>query len=318
MLDLVIVSIIQDQMKKKNYRSTSTRNNRITLFLMTRKGYGVLDSLIKSGFSDMIDKVVVAHDKNVLNDYYSEIYNTAKNAGIPVFDKTEETTIDSDYCLTIAWRWMLNVPEGCKLLVTHDSLLPKYRGFAPLVNMLINHEPKIGVSAIFASDKYDQGPIIVQRSTPVTYPIKIQDAIELEMPIFIDVALDVFRCLRENGKLIGKTQIEEEASYSLWRDEEDYRIDWKQSAEYIQQFIYSVGYPYKGASTMLDDKVFRILDCELFPDVKIENRTPGKLIFMDNKYPVIVCGTGLLKITEMSDNEGNDVLPLNKFRLRFK
>lgn len=69
---------------------------------------------------------------------------------------------------------------------------------------------------------------------------------------------------------------------------------------------------------MLDDKVFRILDCELFSDVKIENRTPGKLIFMDNKYPVIVCGTGLLKITEMVDNERNDVLPLNKFRLRFK
>ena len=81
MFDLVIVSTIQDQMKKKNYRSTSTRNNRIALFLMTRKGYGVLDSLFKSGFSSMIDKVVVANDKNVLNDYYSEIYNTANMQG---------------------------------------------------------------------------------------------------------------------------------------------------------------------------------------------------------------------------------------------
>lgn len=285
---------------------------------MNRKGLCVLNNLVENGYADMIDKVIIAHDKNVLNDYYDDMYQATKEACVPIFDKKDNEPIESEYCLTIAWRWMLNVPEGCKLLVTHDSLLPKYRGFAPLVNMLINHEPKIGVSAIFASDKYDQGPIIVQRFTPVTYPIKIQDAIELEMPIFIDVVLDVFRCLRENGKLIGKTQIEEEASYSLWRDEEDYRIDWRQSAEYIQQFIYSVGYPYKGAATMLDDKVFRILDCELFSDVKIENRTPCKLIFMDNKYPVIVCGTGLLKITEMVDNERNDVLPLNKFRLRFK
>ena len=68
-------------MEKQHYRSTSTSNNRITLFLMTRKGYGVLDSLIKSGFSDMIDKVVVANDNNVLNDYYSEIYNTANMQG---------------------------------------------------------------------------------------------------------------------------------------------------------------------------------------------------------------------------------------------
>lgn len=304
---------------EKNINISHVNNcKKVTLFLMTRKGYSVLDRLISTGYADMIDKIIVAHDKNVLNDYYSEINNTAKQAGIPVFDKTEQPSINSDYCLTIAWRWMLDVPADCKLLVTHDSLLPKYRGFAPLVNMLINHEPQIGVSAIFASEKYDQGPIIAQRSVPISYPIKIKDAIELELPIFEEVVCDIFKCLRDNGDLLAKEQDEEEATYSLWRDEEDYHIDWSKDADYIQQFIYSVGFPYKGASTELDGKRYRILDCQPYGDVVVENRTPGKLIFMENKCPIIVCGEGLIKITEMTDEEGNNVLPLKKFRLRFK
>lgn len=304
---------------EKNINISHVNNcKKVTLFLMTRKGYSVLDRLISTGYADMIDKIIVAHDKNVLNDYYSEIYNTAKQAGIPVFDKTEKPSINSDYCLTIAWRWMLQVPKDCQLLVTHDSLLPKYRGFAPLVNMLINHEPHIGVTAIFASDKYDQGPIIAQRSVSVSYPIKIKDAIEVELPIFEEVVCDIFKCLREEGKLIGQKQDEPEATYSLWRDEKDYHIDWSKSADYIQQFIYSVGFPYKGASTEIDGKLYRILDCEPYCDVVVENRTPGKLIFMENIYPIIVCGQGLIKITEMTDEEGNNVLPLKKFRLRFK
>ena len=291
---------------------------KVTLYLMNRKGLCVLNNLVENGYADMIDKVVIAHDKNVLNDYYDDMYQAAKNACIPVFDKKDNDPIESEYCLTIAWRWMLNVPDGCQLLVTHDSLLPKYRGFAPLVNMLINHEPKIGVSAIFASDEYDQGPIIAQRSCQVTYPIKIQDAIELEHPLFGEIVCDIFRNIRENGTIKSTVQDETQATYSMWRDEEDYHIDWNQSAEYIQQFIYSVGYPYKGAYSEMDGQVLRILDCEIYKDVVIENRTPGKLLFMVDSCPVIACGEGMLKLTKIVNEEGKSLIPLKKFRVRFK
>jgi methionyl-tRNA formyltransferase len=285
---------------------------------MNRKGLSVLENLINKGYSDMIDKVIIAHDKNVLNDYYDDIYKVAKSADLHIYDKTDNEPIESEYCLTIAWRWMLNVPKGCLLIVTHDSILPKYRGFAPLVNMLINHEPLIGVSAIFASDEYDQGPIIAQSGCPVTYPIKIQDAIELENPLFGEIVCDVFQKLRDTGKLESTVQNEDDASYSMWRDEEDYHIDWNQSAEYIQQFIYSVGYPYKGAYTECDREMYRILDCEIYKNVRIENRTPGKLLFMINGCPVIACGSGLLKITRITNEAGVSILPLKKFRIRLK
>lgn len=56
-----------------------------------------------------------------------------------------------------------------------------------------------------------------------------------------------------------------------------------------------MGYPYKGASTIMDNTLYRIVDCSVENDVYIENRYIGIVIFMDHRYPVIVCGKGLLK-----------------------
>jgi methionyl-tRNA formyltransferase len=53
----------------------------------------------------------------------------------------------------------------------HDSLLPKYRGFAPLPNALINGEREVGVTALFASEEYDMGDIVCQRRLAVEYPM---------------------------------------------------------------------------------------------------------------------------------------------------
>lgn len=104
----------------------------------------------------------------------------------------------------------------------------------------------------------------------------------------------------------------------MWRDEEDYHIDWSQSAEYIQQFNYSVGYPYKGAYSEMDGRVLRILDCEIYKDVVIENRTPGKLLFMVDGNHVIACGEGMLKLTKIENDERKSLIPLKKFRVRLK
>lgn len=290
----------------------------VSLCVMSRKGYAVLRELIGKGYEGLIDKVVIAHDKAMANDYYDEMYNVCKDAGVSVYDRTEKTSITSAYCITVAWRWMIPLQEGTKLIVFHDSILPKYRGFSPLVNMLINKEPYIGVSSLYASNEYDKGGIIAQRKTKVDYPIKISDAIDLISPLFTDIIIEIFDKLKNNQPILSTPQNEAEATYSLWRDEEDYHIDWSASAGDIQQFVYSVGYPFKGAYTLLEGEVLRILDCEPSCDVSVENRMPGKMIFLDNGCPVVVCGEGLLKLTDIRDNEGNNLLPLKKFRNRFK
>jgi methionyl-tRNA formyltransferase len=53
-------------------------------------------------------------------------------------------------------------------------------------------------------------------------------------------------------------------------------------------------------------------------DVNIENRTPGKVIFLENNLPVVVCGKGLLKIDRAIYDDGEDALPFSTFRILFK
>lgn len=284
---------------------------------MSRKGLVVIEDLIKQGYAKRIDKVVIAHDNNMTNDYYKEMLDACNKADIEVHDRIEKITIDSPYCITIAWRWLIPLQENTRLIVFHDSLLPKYRGFAPLVNMLINKEPYIGVTALTASEEYDKGDIISQKRVPVSYPIKITNAIDLVTPLYSEIVCEVFRKIINKEPLSAKPQNENDCSYSLWRDEEDYQINWKQSALEIQQFIYSVGFPFKGASTMMGDSLIRIIDCEIVEDVKIENRQAGKVIFIKDGYPVIVCGKGLIMIKKAYyDENGRNALPFKKFRTR--
>lgn len=290
----------------------------VSLFVMSRKGYALLKDIFEGGYAPQIDKVVIAHDKSMVNDYYEEMYSVCKEAGVDVHDKTEKVAISSPYCIAVAWRWIIPLREETKLIVFHDSILPRYRGFAPLVNMLINKEPHLGVTALYASEEYDRGEIINQKTIPVSYPIKITDAINLVTPLYSELICDILNKLRSNEQLISRPQIEAECTYSLWREEDDYNIDWSNSAEDILQFIYSVGYPFKGASSIMEEEVIRIMDAEIYPDVKIENRHVGKVIFVVKGNPVIVCGSGLLKITSAVSENGESILPFKKFRVRLR
>ena len=292
--------------------------NRVSLFLMGRKGYVVIRDIISNGYAAMIEQVVIAHDKNMKNDYYDEMLYECKKSSIEVYDKKDRYEITSEYCLAIAWRWLIPLSNSSKLIVLHDSLLPKYRGFSPLVNMLINREPFIGVTAIFACKEFDKGDIIIQRKTPVLYPIKITDAINQITPLYSEIVCEILEKVSSGLELRSKPQVEADSSYSLWRDENDYRIDWNESSQYIQQFIFSVGYPFKGASTIVNGMIIRIHDCIIVNDVFIENRQIGKVLFVENGCPVVVCNPGLLKITAASYEDGTNVLPLNRLRLRFQ
>lgn len=295
-----------------------TSSKMITLLLMTYKGYKVLEHLVQQNLHHILDSVIIGEDKATENDYSDEIIALCKKHAIKFFRRKESYTITSKYSLAISWRWLIPT-ENTELIVLHDSLLPKYRGFAPLVNQLINGEKTIGLTAIKASDQYDRGPIIMQQSVAIQYPIKINDAIEVISDLYSSITADIFRTVANESKLVFIPQDESQATYSLWRDEDDYRIDWTQDSSCIIRFIHAVGYPYLGASTLFEDKKIRVYDVELHPDVHIVNRDSGKIIFFDSDRPVVVCGTGLIKILDARfDDTGASIFPLNKFRVRFK
>lgn len=292
------------------------QNQNITLYVMSQKGLGVVKALTEQKLLDASDLLVIGRDKNVLDDYADKIIDHCKKHKLKFEERKDHKKASSTYTMAISWRWMLPPTKG--LIILHDSLLPKYRGFLPLVSAIMNSEKTVGVTALFANDYYDSGDIIAQAETNIEHPIRIQDLINLIEKNYQELSIDIVQKIKENKIIEGKAQDHSQATYSLWRDQEDYRIDWSQSAEDIQRFIFAVGAPYQGASSLIENNIVRIFDAELFPDKEIINRDPGKVIFLEQKNPVVVCGNGLLKLTSIQDNFGNSLLPLSSFRTRFK
>ena len=284
---------------------------------MTEKGFKVLKHLINNYDCINISYVVSSRDLGIQNDYFDEIKKMCDEFDILFFQRG--MSMNYPICrfrVAISWRWLLPNNEG-DLIVIHDSLLPKYRGFNPLVTALLNGDREIGVTALWANEEMDSGNIICQYSRKVNYPIKISEAIEAILECYfraISMILD-FHLL--NKKLPSIEQNKEKISYSLWRDNDDYKIDWKQSASQIKRMIDAVGYPYAGAFSQLDGQFLRILDSEEISNVYIVNRDPGKIFKIKNGNPIVVCGNGLLSLKVIIDKNGN-IYKCKKIRLRFK
>ena len=286
----------------------------VGFYLMNKKGLKTIYKIIDLKKDYLIKYVVCSRDSNVINDYYEDIKALCKLNNILFLDRKEEFFFKVDYKIAIGWRWIIKNSEN--LIVFHDSILPGYRGFSPLVNCLINEEKEIGVTALFASDDYDRGEIIEQKKINIEYPITIKKAIDLIGNVYEDLAISILEKI-EKHTLSSIVQDESKASYSLWRDTEDYFINWNWSSYKIKRFIDAVGFPYNGAKTIINNIEHRILEAEIIDDVEIINRDVGKVIFVKDEKPVVVCGRGLLKILSMQNQENKNV-KIKKFRTRFK
>ncbi len=287
----------------------------VSFYLMNQRGWSVLSAVLDGFGAGIIRAVVTSRDTAMSKDYYDEIVSLCGKHKVPVYDRTSVDIPKKGFKIAIGWRWL--IPDSTNLIVLHDSLLPRYRGFTPLVNMLINGEQKIGVTALYASEEYDKGEIIGQLAVPALYPLRISAAIEQVSSLYEKLVLDILRQFAQGKRPASSSQEEALATYSLWREEADYRINWNLPAPEIRRFIDAVGFPYKGASSRAGDKTVRIQAAEEAGDVRIENRDAGKIIFMNEGKPVVVCGQGLLQITDIQDEEGKSLLPYTKFRTRF-
>jgi methionyl-tRNA formyltransferase len=285
---------------------------------MTKKGWSCVNSIINNGYKHLINLIVIGQDKNISNDYSKEIQQACEHHQLPYRFRNETIILSSKYIIAISWRWLIPLKKDATLIVFHDSLLPKYRGFAPLVNQLINKETSIGVTALFATENYDEGPIIAQKKIKITYPIKIQEAISKISLLYVDLLQIILTKIATKEKLEAKEQNHNLASYSLWRNKNDYFIDWNWDAQKIQLFIDAVGPPYEGAKTYLDKKIIIIQEATIFPDAQIMNRDVGKIIFFRDSRPIIVCKKGLLKIEKaIYEDSKQSLFPFKKFRCQF-
>lgn len=289
---------------------------KLLVYSLGLKGLSVVKGLFESAAKPSIF-CVIGQDSAIVDDYSAELVTFCEANSIGYsFRGFDYTANDYDYVFAVGWRWIINDVQEEKLIVFHDSLLPRYRGFAPLVNALLNRESEVGVSALFGASEYDRGDIVDQIRISVNYPTSIGFELGRISNLYSELAVSVLTELAKGG-MVGVPQDECAATYSLWRDDRDYKINWNNAASEIEHFISCVGFPYLGATSELNGEVVRIVRARAVEDVGIENRFPGKVIFVRDGLPIVVCGKGLLMIEDARDCEGGALLPLKSFRSRF-
>lgn len=288
------------------------------LLLSGLKGLSVLRTAIEEKIHPKL--VVIGTDEHVKCDYSEDITKLCLINNISYSNSFKvENVLDEDIVLAIAWRKMI-YGLNKNLIIFHDSILPKYRGFSPLVNMLINGENVLGVTALYGDDNYDSGPIIFQQEINIEYPITINTAIQKVSQIYKNLARKIFRSAIHPLLLPSREQNRLDISYSVWRDNTDYKINWEWTSNKVLRHINAVSFPYRGATTMMNGVTLRITQAELVADEKIENRCPGKVLFNFDGYPIVMCGEGLIKLLEVhieQQHTEKKFLPTNVLKIRF-
>jgi methionyl-tRNA formyltransferase len=222
---------------------------------------------------------------------------------------------DVDLVFVVGWQYLFD-DLGVDTVVFHDSLLPRHRGFAPTVAALIAGDDHIGVTALRPVAAADAGPVLAQVAVAVTHPLRIADAFELLRGCYVDAALEVLHAWRQ-GPLVGTPQDEALATFSIWRDDHDYEIDWTWPADRIVRFIHAVGAPYGGArSHVRGDPVIVDVAHEI-DDVAFSERHPGKVwrLGADGTGVDVVCGTGMVRLGSLTTPDG-EPYAINRLRTR--
>lgn len=178
----------------------------------------------------------------------------------------EIRNIQQDLILVAGWYHLVPgviramAPRGCVGL--HASLLPKYRGGAPLVWAMIEGEAETGVSLFYLDDQVDAGDIVGQEKFSITTDDTIATLMEKSGQASY-LLLKKYLTLLDDGRAPRVKQDSAVATYYPQRFPEDGRIDWSWSADKIHRFIRAQTQPYPGAFTEIDGKKITLWDAHV-------------------------------------------------------
>ena len=271
----------------------------------------ILNSLIKDNYH--IEFVYTQSGRPAgrgLRKKNSEIYEVAKtkNINIRVPEKLDHEEINfisnkeidiiivAAYGLILPER-ILKIPKyGC--LNVHASLLPKWRGAAPIQRSIMAGDKKTGISYMLMDKGLDTGPVILQKETQIGENdnfLKVHDSLSLIASQTISETILKFI----EGKLAAKEQNDDIASYADKIEKHETKIDWNLTAKEIRNLIYSLS-PLPGAWTITkEDKRLKILSASI-------EEAKGEIAVLGENQ-ILGCGQSSLKIKEVKP-EGKKIM----------
>jgi len=187
---------------------------------------------------------------------------------------------------------ILNIPPlGCVNI--HASLLPKYRGAAPIERSILDGEKKTGITTMMMAKGLDTGDILEQKETEIL-PTDTGESLTLRLAeMGGELILSTIDKLAE-GSITPVKQNDEESSYAKMLDKALGKLDFSEPAEVLERKIRALT-PRPGAYAFLSGKKLILISAEVVPG----EGTPGSVIEVAKKYFTIACGKDALRVKKL-------------------
>ena len=232
-----------------------------------------------------------------INQSPVKIYTSENN--IPVFQPEklrnpefleELRKLDADVFVVVAFRMMPRVLFEMPKMGTfnlHASLLPDYRGAAPINYAVINGEEKTGATTFFINEKIDEGNILLQEEIPVLENENAGSLHDRLMEMGSKLVVKTLDGLAENS-ITERPQPEVEHPKNAFKIfKEDTRIDWTKNSKEVHQFILGMS-PYPAAFTTLkigeEEKGLKIYNGKF--EVSEHGKPVGSLEISKNEFKI--------------------------------
>ncbi|MGK3987648.1 methionyl-tRNA formyltransferase [Sorangium sp. So ce136] len=205
---------------------------------------------------------------------------------------------EADVALVIAYgrilpKAVLEAPRrGCMNL--HASILPRYRGAAPITWAIVGGEAETGISLMQMDEGMDTGPVYAVHRTPIG-PDTTADELAVELGALAArvVREDLRRAV--GGEIEATPQDHGAATHAPLLKKEDGRIRWDRSARQIHDHIRGMT-SWPGAFTTIDGKALKVLVARVESETAREEAPPGTVVMAGRGVVIVACGAGAIQI----------------------
>ena len=245
----------------------------------------------------------------------SPIHEFSKKLDIPInipsnFDKNEVNHIKKlkpDLVIVVAYGKILPTDllnlDKVLFINVHASLLPKWRGAAPMQRAIMNMDQETGISIMKIVPKLDAGPILMQSKIKITQEINHQELSNKMSKLGAKLILDTIKLIK-NNKLNFIEQNEAEATYAKKIQKTETKINWNDAADKVVAKINAL-YPNPGSWFDLNGTRIKIIKAKEI----INKGDPGTIL--DKKF-TIACSKNAIQIIELK-KEAKQIMTAEEF-----
>ena len=200
---------------------------------------------------------------------------------------------------------VLTAPRlGC--LNVHASLLPRWRGAAPIQRAILAGDRESGVTIMRMDEGLDTGPMLVSARTPIgptTTAAELHDTLaDLGARLIVEALEGLAK-----GRLTPTSQPAEGVTYAAKLSRGESALDWRRTAEELERQVRAFS-PWPGAAARLGEQTIKVLAAEVVPNAK--KGEPGTVL--DEAFTVACGGGAALRVTEVQ-RAGKSTMPVDAF-----